>query len=98
MFSQACVKNSVHRGGGCIPAFTGHWAGGVCMYSSMHGGVCPGDVSAWGLSAQGVCLEHVHSPGPEADTPPPQTANAADSTHHTGMHSCSKCTHLAMLA
>ena len=41
MFSQVCVKNSVHSGGGgCIPACTGrgvgvvypsmHWAGGLC--------------------------------------------------------------------
>ena len=59
MFSQACVKNSVHLGGGC----PGPGPGGVCPRGVSR--PRPGGVSA-------------------------QTATAADGTHPTGMHSCSK--------
>ena len=67
MFSQVCVKNSVHRGpGGCLP--------GGCL----PGGGCPGP-------GPRVCVSQ-HA---LRQTPPQQTATAADGTHPTGMHSCS---------
>ena len=51
MFSQACAKNSVHRGRGCLPLGPG---GRGCLPLG------PGGVSAcgsWEVSAQrGVCL------------------------------------------
>ena len=94
MFSQTCVKNSVHGGRGVYPSM--HWAGGV--YLSMHWaggvspqwGVCPGDVFPGGylprglVSAQGgdVC------PGKGGVHPHPETTTTADRTHPTGMHSC----------
>ena len=46
---------------------------------------------------RGVCLSacwdttHTHTPGadpPREQTPPGETATAADGTHPTGMHSC----------
>ena len=46
------------------------------VYPSMH----------WGRHPPAQCmLGYTH---PQADTPPRQTATAADSTHPTGMHSC----------
>ena len=60
MFSQACVKNSVHREGGCIPACTGQGF----VHPSMHRGV---SAQAGGLPG-GCTLPS----GPEADTPPPR--------------------------
>ena len=71
MFSQVCVKNSVHRGKVCIPACTGG-------YISQH-------ALGWCLSRG--CLPPSgtrgrHPPGLEAD--PPKTATAADGTHPTG--------------
>ena len=68
MFSQECVKNSVHRGGGVYPNM--HWAldrGGV--YPSMHwAGVCVSQ-HALGVSAWGVSAKRGVPSGPEADTP-----------------------------
>ena len=93
MFSQTCVKNSVHGGGGVYPSM--HWAGGV--YPSMHwaGGCLPSGVSAQGVSAQGVgvcprrgCLPRGVCPGKGGVHPPPETTTTADRTHPTGMHSC----------
>ena len=59
IFSEACVKNSVHRGGSCVLADRGGmcacWEGGVCgcwgacvVAGGMHGcqGVC---MVAWGV-------------------------------------------------
>ena len=83
MFSQACVKNSVHRGG----AWQGHrvWCGGMhgrvcawwgaCMAGGMHGGghVC-GEGHAWQWGG-GACVAG-------------ETAIAAGGTHPTGMPSC----------
>ena len=46
MFSQACVKNSVH-GGVSVPACTtGHMTGSLCLGGGLcPGGLCPGEVS-----------------------------------------------------
>ena len=49
MFSQACVKNSVHRGGGVVG---GHALWEVCIAGGMHGRGC-----AW----QGACMEGGHA-------------------------------------
>ena len=79
MFSQACVKNSVHHGGGVAGACgagEGHawgegghgWQG--CVWQEGHawqGGGC-----AW---QGGACVAG-------------EMATAADGTHPTGMHSC----------
>ena len=42
MFSQACVKNSVHRGGQA-------WQGGMCGEGGMHGG-------GGGVCGRGACM------------------------------------------
>ena len=60
---------------------------GVCRGGS---GPCPGGPGpGLGVSRPrpGVCMPACT----EADTPPPQTATAADSTHPTGMHSSTDC-------
>ena len=91
IFSQACVKNSVH--GGCIPACTGqgdvypsmHWAGvgGVSQHAlgrGMYIPACTGQ--GWGSVADTPLGRHP----PGRHTPPPTTA--VDGMHSTGMHSC----------
>ena len=47
MFSQVCVKNSVHRGGVSVPACTtGHMTrGSLSRGVSTQGGLCQGRVS-----------------------------------------------------
>ena len=67
MFSQACVKNSVHRGWGvgCIPACNGQssrqWAGGWCLPRGMS--ACVGECLSGG------CLPGRQTPGLSLDTP-----------------------------
>ena len=94
MFSQAYVKNSV-RGGGCVFQHA-LGRGSVCPVGVCLGYVCPEGCLAGGcrpkrgVSAQGYTPPGIrgrHPPGPEADTL--KTATAADSTHPTGLHSCS---------
>ena len=94
MFSQAYVKNSV-RGCGCVFQHA-LGRGSVCPVGVCLGYVCPEGCLAGGcrprrgVSAQGVYTpwdQRQTPPGPEADTP--KTATAADSTHPTGLHSCS---------
>ena len=79
MFSQACVKNSVHRG--CLLR-----EGGISIW-----GCLPRGVSAWGVCrgclSRGGCLPK----GMLGYTPPHSTmgyGQQADSTHPTGMYSC----------
>ena len=82
IFSQACVKNSVH-GGGCllgggagrgVPAL-----GGLVLGGLVPGGcLVPGGMSApRGACSWGAWLR-------------PPTANTAGGKHPTGMHSCLK--------
>ena len=87
IFSQVCVKNSVHRGGGCLSQ---------CML----GYTPPGQTPPGSRHPPGVDPPLEQSP-PRADTLPPgsrpphpgkQTAaygQRAAGTHPTGMHSCS---------
>ena len=84
MFSQAYVKNSVHRGRGVCP---GRFAQEVC----------PGGGSR-GRHPQTQRQtppnpEADTTPDPEADTPrasppPPEMTTEAGTTHPTGMYSC----------
>ena len=73
IFSEACVKNSVHGGGVPGPG------GSVCSQGGclVCRGVCCRGVSAPG----GVCSQG-------GWWRPPRTATAAGGTHPTGMHSC----------
>ena len=79
MFSQACVKNSVHEG---------HAWQGAYMVGSMHDRGMHGGEHAW----QGACVAGGHAwqgcvRGQEACMAG-ETATAADGTPPTGMHSC----------
>ena len=82
IFSQVCVKNSVHRGG-CllwgVPAPGGRSAPGEGVPALGGGGLLLGRVCLLlgGSAPGGRCL---------VETPP--TATAVGSTHPTGMHSC----------
>ena len=82
MFSQACVKNSVHRGGVCMVKGDMHggeacmarghaWQGGKCGGGCAWQGGMHGGGNAW----QGACVAG-------------EMATAVDGTHPTGMHSC----------
>ena len=73
MFSQACVKNSVHREG-CAWRRGNVWQGG-----GLHGG---GGGHAW----QGVYVAEVHF---RSIVRAGETATKAGGMHPTGMHSCS---------
>ena len=79
MFSQACVKNSVHRGGVCIKA---HTPGQTTPRQTPAGRHPPGQTIPPGR----------HPPPPLGRHPPGRhpllAATAADGTHPTGMHSC----------
>ena len=78
IFSEASVKNSVHRGGGGPQGESGL---GGCL---ALGGACSGGVGlVWGVWSWG-CV-----PGPGGASGDPRTATAAGGTHPTGMHSCS---------
>ena len=83
MFSQACVKNSVHRRG----AGERVWA---CVAGGMWWGACVAGRHAWqgmgGVCVQGVCLAGGVWQGGHACAR--ETATAEDGTHPTGMHSC----------
>ena len=83
MFSQACVKNSVHKGGGVAntPPLSRHLLGRPPPLVGRHpspGQTPPGQTD--------------NPPGqtPPRQTPPSaqHTATAADGTHPIGMHSC----------
>ena len=81
IFSEASVKNSVHRGvGGSlvrgVPASRGLSGSGGCL---LRGGW----VWSGGSGPGGVCLV----PGGAGGDP--RMATAAGGTHPTGMHSCS---------
>ena len=83
MFSQACVKNSVH-GGSVYP--TMHWGRNPPgRYPRIHWGRHPPSADTpW----QADTRTDTNSPS----SPPPPTATAADGTHPTAMHSCNvKC-------
>ena len=103
MFSQACVKNSVHSGGGaCV-------AGGSCMDGGW-GCVWHGAYVAGGYAWQGACMTGgVHGRGCARQKGAcmagsmydrgcawqrvgacmaGEKTTAADGTHPTGMHSC----------
>ena len=69
MFSQACVKNSVHRWGVCIPACNGQ---GVCLLR----GCLP-----WGVCL-GVSTQRQTPPGPETNTPPGPEADTSPRNDH----------------
>ena len=97
IFSEACVKNSVHGGGGgclvCsrgvsalgVSAPGGICSGGVCSRGSLlPGGLLPGGLLLGGVSAPGGCLLS----GGCAWWRPPGMTTAAGGTHPTGMHSC----------
>ena len=76
MFSQVCVKNSVHSGGG----------EGVSQHALVVGwGLCiPACTGQVGCVADTPLGRHP----PRADTSPPPVATAPDGMHPTGMHSC----------
>ena len=102
IFSEACVKNCVHKGGWypSMPCRSpgwhprggwGVWPGGS---PGPHLGVSrPTPGGSPGPHLGGVL--QAHTPGgcipacTETDTPPQQTATAEGGTHPTGMHSCS---------
>ena len=86
MFSQACVKNSVHRGGvhggGCawqwacvagVGMAGGHAWQGMCVVGGVAGICMVGGVHDRGCAWQGACVAG-------------ETATAADGMHPTGMH------------
>ena len=88
IFSEACVKNSVHRGG-LVPGVGGLVLGGGgsgpggCLLPRGGlvlggGGSGPGGTCSWGVWSRGGV------PGGDS----PGTATAAGGTHPTGMHSC----------
>ena len=76
IFSQACVKNSVHRGRGCLV-----WGRGVPGARGVPG---PGGPGPGGCLVPGGGSWSWGVPGGD----PPRTATAAGGTHPTGMHSC----------
>ena len=100
MFSQACVKNSVHRGGGM------HVAGGMHGRGDVHscgcawqGGMCGGAYVAGGVYSRGhVWQGDMHGRGMDYRGCMPghawqgvcmagKIATVADGVHPTGMHS-----------
>ena len=79
IFSEACVKNSVHRGGGISRPTPRGRLGGLAGGAGLQ-------AHTWGVSRPrlGVCVfQHALR-----QTPQQQMATAAGSTHPTGMHSC----------
>ena len=98
MFSQACVKNSVHGGGGGIPAciaggipacLADIWRGVVSQHALHGGGGLQAHTQgeAEGSGQGGLQARRGFPACTEADRPP-WTATAAGGTHPTGMHSC----------
>ena len=96
IFSEACVKNSVHSGRG------GMHGRGVCMVGACMAGGCIVGGHAWqgvcgrggGFAWWGACMAggacvagHAWHTCPPADTV--RYSQWAGSTHPTGMHSCS---------
>ena len=65
MFSQACVKNSVHRGEGCLPRVGGGPCAqrGVCLGGLHAGGLgeTPPTSTAYGQQAGGIHPTGMHS-------------------------------------
>ena len=88
IFSQACVKNSVHRGDACSRVGAVPAPGGV---PGLGGGACSqgGACSRGGACSLGSCLA-LGVPALEGvpGRDPPGTATAVGGTHPTGMHSC----------
>ena len=91
MFSQPCVKNSVHKGGGVLPNNPGQ--------THPKANTPPGQTPhPWAETPPGADLPGGQTPpgqtAPRANTPPGQTAplqhttTAADGKYPTGMHSC----------
>ena len=89
MFLHLSISHSVHRGEVCIPACTGADTPGQ-TYPSMHWGRHPPGQTYpsmhWGRHTPGQTYPSMHW----GRHPPPPMATAADSTHPTGMHSCSQ--------
>ena len=84
IFSQECVKNSVHGGGELCLA--------QCMLGyTPPGQTPPGQTPPWADTP--LWADTPPRQTPTLGRPPPlqQTATAADDTHPTGMHSCSRC-------
>ena len=87
MFSQACVKNSVHGEGACMAG--GHACQGSCVV-----GVCvwQGGMHGAGLHSQGACMAGGMQGGRagvwQGACMAGEMATAADGMHPTGMHSC----------
>ena len=78
MFSQVCVKNSVHSGGRGRVYPSMHWSwGGGCV--SQH---ALGRWVVWQTPPWADTLPAQTAP------PPPPVATAPDGMHPTGMHSC----------
>ena len=93
IFSEACVKNSVHRGVVSGPT-PGGGRFGVWLW-----GLRPTPEGEVGGSGQGVIKAHTHTRGLQTHTqgvyssmhwgrPSKQMATAAGGKHPTGMHSC----------
>ena len=83
MFSQACVKNSVHTGERCTPP--GRQTPVLGKHPPVRqtppGQTPPGQTAPLAGSPHGQTSL-------QADTPPPEMATATDSTHPTAMYSC----------
>ena len=85
IFSEACVKNSVHRGGVCC--WGDAWSMGYATRGVPGPAGVPGHGGAW---FRGECLVRGGwSGGGGMCGDPPVTATAAGDTHPTGIHSCS---------
>ena len=96
MFSEACVKNSVHRGSmhgrramrGGHAWRVGHAWQGAYMVGGMHGRghAWQGECAWWGACMAGG----MHGGGRAwwGGVHGRRYATAADGTHPTGMHSC----------
>ena len=90
IFSEICVKNSVHRGGRACSGWGVTAPGGVCCQGVPvpGGSLLPerwvpapgGSAPVWGLLPQGACSRGCGDP--------PMMATAAGHIHPTGMHSC----------
>ena len=85
MFSQACVKNSVHKGGVCGGGM--HGGGGMCGGGCAWQGVC-----MVGVHGRRACMAGGHAwqggMHGRGHAWQEKTAIAAGGTHSTRMHSC----------
>ena len=97
IFSEACVKNSVHRGGvhGREVHGAGHAWQGECVWwgACVTGGMCDRGHAWQGGAWRGACMagghvwwgEGMHAMPPP--TPRDVVGQCAGGTHPTGMHS-----------